>query len=243
MRFQLQAAQHIGDLAPELPRMQRMPPDFRQRIGQCLGLVLAQYRRHFRLAAGHDHDVPGLFLQRETDRVVGGGVAGVQGGDHVDGRGQFVGGDGFGHRQIQEGHAAKAQALGQFFRRFHQLFAGFDAVDVRALPLRLGLFLEEQVIQDEAQVRLARAVVGQGDGAALRLHVFQQRFDELEQVVDLLELAAAVLVHLAVAGQDVQGLEQFDRLAGADVVVFFRHGARQCAPLGAGRGGRRKVAV
>ena len=49
--------------------------------------------------------------------------------------------------------------------------------------------------------------------------VFQQRFDELEQVVDLLSLAA-VLVHLAVAGQDVQGLEQFNRLAGADVVVF-----------------------
>ena len=32
---------------------------------------------------------------------------------------------------------------------------------------------------------LPRAVVGQGDGAALRLHVLQQRFDELEQVVDL----------------------------------------------------------
>jgi hypothetical protein len=34
------------------------------------------------------------------------------------------------------------------------------------------------------------------------------------EVVDLLELAPAVLVELAVAGQDVQFLEQFDRLPG-----------------------------
>ncbi|MNR06377.1 hypothetical protein D3C85_1224460 [compost metagenome] len=59
------------------------------------------------------------------------------------------------------------------------------------------------------------------DGAAFLLDVFQQRLDELKQVIDLFQLTAAVLVHLAVAGQDVQGLEQFDRLAGADVVGFF----------------------
>jgi hypothetical protein len=40
-------------------------------------------------------------------------------------------------------------------------------------------------------------------------------FDELVQVIDLLELAPAVLVELAVAGQDVQFLEQFDRLPGS----------------------------
>jgi hypothetical protein len=47
----------------------------------------------------------------------------------------------------------------------------------------------------------------------------EQRFDELVEVVDLLELAPAVLVELAVAGQDVQLLEQLDRLAGADFGV------------------------
>lgn len=72
------------------------------------------------------------------------------------------------------------------------------------------------------------------DGAALLLDVLEQRFDELEQVVDLLELAAAVLVHLAVAGQDVQGLEQFNRLAGADVVGFVGHGGKAMRPAWGG---------
>jgi hypothetical protein len=39
-------------------------------------------------------------------------------------------------------------------------------------------------------------------------------------VIDLLQLAPRVLVELAVAGQDVQFLEQFDGLPGAD----FRNG-------------------
>ncbi len=47
--------------------------------------------------------------------------------------------------------------------------AGFDAVD--AAP-RLGL--EKQVIQDEAQVGLARAVVGQGDGVVVGAELFQR---------------------------------------------------------------------
>jgi hypothetical protein len=61
-------------------------------------------------------------------------------------------------------------------------------------------------------------VVHQRDAAALGLDLLQQRFDELEQVIDLLELAPAVLVHLAVARQDMEFLEQFDGLAGADFV-------------------------
>ncbi|MNY58206.1 hypothetical protein D3C86_1945170 [compost metagenome] len=64
-------------------------------------------------------------------------------------------------------------------------------------------------------------MISQRDGAALFLDVLEQRLDELKQVINLLQLTAAVLVHLAVAGQDVQGLEQFYRLAGADVVGFF----------------------
>ena len=54
----------------------------------------------------------------------------------------------------------------------------------------------------------------------------QQFFDELKQVVDLLELAPRVLVELAVAGEDVQLLEQFDRLAGA---YFGRQGVGRCS--------------
>ena len=42
----------------------------------------------------------------------------------------------------------------------------------------------------------------------------QQRFDELVEVVNLLQLAAGVLVEPAVPGQDMKFLEQFDRLPG-----------------------------
>jgi hypothetical protein len=49
-----------------------------------------------------------------------------------------------------------------------------------------------------------------------RLGIFEQRLDELVEVIDLLQLAPAVLVELAVAGQDVQFLEQFNGLPGAD---------------------------
>ncbi|MNT54846.1 hypothetical protein D3C72_1920360 [compost metagenome] len=63
-------------------------------------------------------------------------------------------------------------------------------------------------------------MVHQRDRAARVRHLAQQRLDELEQVVDLLELAAAVLVHLAVARQDVECLEQLDGLAGTDFVTI-----------------------
>ena len=48
--------------------------------------------------------------------------------------------------------------------------------------------------------------------------IVKQGLDEIEQVVDLFQFAPTVLVHLAVAGQDMQGFEQVDRLIGADVV-------------------------
>jgi hypothetical protein len=89
MRFQLQAAQHVGDLAAEFARVQRVAPDLGQRIGERLALVAVQHRGHFGLAARHQHDEARLFGQREMDGVIGGGVAGVQGGDHVDRSGRL----------------------------------------------------------------------------------------------------------------------------------------------------------
>jgi hypothetical protein len=56
----------------------------------------------------------------------------------------------------------------------------------------------------------------------LRHDLGQQRFDELVEVVDLLELAPAVLVELAVARQDVQFLEQFERLLRPDLGILFK---------------------
>ncbi|MNT45637.1 hypothetical protein D3C72_1822330 [compost metagenome] len=138
----------------------------------------------------------------------------MQRGDHVDGRRQLRRGDRVRHRQVQERHSGKAQPRCQRLRGFHQFLARLDAVDVR-IVLQC---LEEQVVQDETEVRLAGAMVDQREAAALVLDLPQQRLDELEQVVDLLELAPAVLVHLAVARQDMEFLEQLDGLAGADFV-------------------------
>ena len=48
-------------------------------------------------------------------------------------------------------------------------------------------------------------------------NTIEQGFYELVQVVDLLELAACVLVQLAFACQDVQLFEQLDGLSGAQL--------------------------
>ena len=73
--------------------------------------------------------------------------------------------------------------------------------------------LEVQVVQNEPQVRLARSMVRQRRAAPLRREVLQQRLNEIEQVVHLLELAARVLVQLSFSGQDVQFLQQLNGLA------------------------------
>ncbi|WP_250460061.1 hypothetical protein [Caballeronia sp. INML5] len=46
----------------------------------------------------------------------------------------------------------------------------------------------------------------------------EKRFDELIEVIDLLQFAAAVLIHLAVAREDMEFLQQFDRLAWTNLV-------------------------
>jgi len=65
--------------------------------------------------------------------------------------------DGFGHRELEEAHPREAQAGGERLRARHQFFAGFDAPN---LALRCREF-KKQVVQDEAEVGLACAVVDQ----------------------------------------------------------------------------------
>ena len=94
--------------------MQRVTPEFGQRGAlQIQRLVLVQSPGQLGLAAGHQHHVLGFLLQAKGDGVVGGGVAGVQRGDHVDLRRQGVAVRRFGHAQVEELHARKAQPLGQ----------------------------------------------------------------------------------------------------------------------------------
>ena len=115
-----------------------------------------------------------------------------------------------GHAQVQKRHAIKPELLGQSLRTGDQLRPRFDAVNVP-----LAKRLEKQVVNNEAQIRLTRPVVGQGEAGLTGLEFAQGFLDEPKQVVDLLELAARVLVELALAGEDVQGFEQLDGLARA----------------------------
>jgi len=66
-------------------------------------------------------------------------------------------------------------------------------------------------------------VIDQRDLVFLRQCFLEQWLDEVEEVVNLFELAAAVLIELALAREDVQLFEQRGRLFGADF-VFLGHG-------------------
>jgi hypothetical protein len=68
----------------------------------------------------------------------------------------------------------------------------------------VGLFLEKKVVKDKAQIRFSGPVIDQSHPALFLLDLPEERFDELIEMVNLLELAAAILVQLAVPGEDVQ---------------------------------------
>src|SRR5690606_11340752 len=80
----------------------------------------------------------------------------------------------------------------------------------------------------------ADAVVHKLDVGVLGQSLGQQGLDELVEVIDLLQLAPAVLVELAVAGEDVQLLEQLEGLLGADFGVLGGHRAA-CRVRGSAR--------
>src|SRR5690606_19051973 len=103
---------------------------------------------------------------------------------------------------------------GQIGGAGYQIFPSFNAVNVRGVVLSF----EKQVVQYEAQIGLPRAMINQGNVGVVGSKLFKQRFNEVKQVINLFELAPTVLVHFPVAGKNVQGLEQFDRLIGANFV-------------------------
>ena len=158
VRLQVEAAQHVGELAADLARVQRMAPELGQgRARQRQRLGLAQAGRHLGLAAGHQHHEARLLGEAEGDRVVGGGVAGMQRGHDVDARRQLGRVGGLGHGEVEEGHAVEAQPL---------LPARATCRPARPASrcrrrARRRARAKEQVVDDEAEVGLARAVVGQ----------------------------------------------------------------------------------
>jgi hypothetical protein len=160
-------------------------------------------------------------------------IAGVQRCDHVDFGWQLGAVRGVGRAHVEKGHAPKPQPGSKLARLLDQFGARLDAVDMTPRAA-----LEKQVVQDEPQVRLARAVVGQRRTRRRRglgFELQQQLLDELVQVIDLFELAPGILIELAVAGQDVQFLEQLQRLAGPDVRIRL-HGHRRTLLLTRGSG-------
>ena len=209
LRFEVETAQHVGDLAADFTRVQRMPPELRQRSAcQLQGLALSQTRGHLGLTAGHEHHVARMLGQPERNGVVSGGVAGMQGRHHVDLLGQLRAVLGLLHGQRQKGHALESESARELLRPLHQLASSLDAVDRATRTLR-----EIQVIDDEAQIGLACPVIGERDLLPSPcLQILQDLLDESVEVIDLLELAPRILVELAFAGQDVQLLEQLDRL-------------------------------
>ena len=115
---------------------------------------------------------------------------------------------------VEKVHTFKAQALRQRLRSRDQLAAGFDTVNVS--PLQRP---HVQVIHDKPEVGLAGAVVHHCRAIRGRGQLLQDFFDESKQVVDLLEFAPGILVQLALAGQDMQFLQQGNGLPGAQKLL------------------------
>jgi hypothetical protein len=131
VRLEQQAAQHVGQVAAQLAGVDRVAPQFGERgLAQRLILPGAHGGGDFSLAAGDEHDMPGLLGQRETDGIVGRRVAGVQGGDDiypVRQGGTEVESSTVTSRKLMR---PKPRRVGQFARFLHQFLARFDAVDV-----------------------------------------------------------------------------------------------------------------
>jgi len=73
--------------------------------------VSTQLRRDLGLAARDQHHEPGLPRQTKVDRIIGRGVAGMQGGDHIDHVRQVAGMDRLRGTQVQKMHPLKTQSL------------------------------------------------------------------------------------------------------------------------------------
>ena len=83
----------------------------------------------------------------------------------------------------------------QFLRMFDQLIARLNAIYMRGSIQGF----EKQIVQNKTQIGLPCPMIHQLNILTLLQNALQQRCDELIEVVDLLELAAGILIHPAVA--------------------------------------------
>ena len=155
MGFQLQATQHIGQQTAEFARVDWVTPQLGERSACQRGtLVLAQDGGDFRLAAGGQHHKAGALVQGEADGIVRRRIAGMQGGDDIDPHRQGGRMNRSLGTQMLEMHAGKTQAAGQFTRTRDEFGARLDAENLPAMP-----GMQKQIVEDKAEIRLARAKV------------------------------------------------------------------------------------
>ena len=230
MGFQIKPAQHIGEMGAEFPPLDGMAPELIQRPFHVI-----QGSRQFGLAAGHQGDEFGVMVQGEQNRLVGGGVAGVQRGDNIH-RPGLSSRDAPFHKI----HPLEAAVGGNGLCRFDQIGAALDG-NHPAPPGGRKI----QIVEDKPKIGFARPQIGQHRLVFLHQHGVDGGADKLSQMLDLFELAAAVGIQPALAGQDVQGFQQGDGLARPKIgqwigffgpwIRFFRmggHGPTIAAPAG-----------
>jgi len=198
VRLQEQRAHDVGDLGAEFAPLDGMAPELGERT-----FAFRQQPRHFRLAAGNERDVSGAMPEREADRLVGRGVAGVQRRDHVRAPAREIC---FGDGALDEFHALEAAFARQRAGTLAKIGAGFDANDVPA-PRRA----ENEVVENESEIGFSGAEIGD-DGLVL---LFQQRVQGgaqgLDEVHHLLQLAPRILIEAALARQDMKRPEERSR--------------------------------
>src|SRR5437870_8803868 len=83
------------------------------------------------------------------------------------------------------------------------------------------MLLQEKLVQHEAELRVSRPRIDQHRlGVALQ-HIAQRRFEELDEVVHLLELAQAVRVQRPVAPDQVQLAQELHRLSREQLAPYL----------------------
>lgn len=210
--LQVQTAQHIGNLAAHLARVDRVAPQLGQRVrARLMALV---WRRHAATSAWQQGTSTMALACFSSPKAIASSVAVSQAckavttsnctgmkSARVDSATDI----------LRNSMRSKPRLGGQFLRCLDQRRTCLDTVDPSLVQ-----GLEIQVVKNEAQIGLARPMVGQRHGLPISGQLRQQRLNELIEVIDLLELAARILIEPALAREDMQGLEQLYALAGLE---------------------------
>src|ERR1700679_2236446 len=108
---------------------------------------------------------------------------------------------------FDEIHAVEAAFKRDGLGCFDQIVPRLDRLDPAS-----ALLGEEQIVEHKTEIGFPRAEIGQHRLIVLRERRVERGPDQVRQMQDLFQLASRIRVQQAVAGKDMQGLEQRDRL-------------------------------